>query len=78
MKSNNEGPEAKPKEPFRKVGDSAKNDYEKGMPAAHTFFQVKSLALIADARKVSESLHSGGRRGVRQYKPEVCRGSCDR
>ena len=28
------------------------NDYEKGIPAAHTFFQVKSLALIAHARKV--------------------------
>lgn len=52
MKSNNEGPEAKPKEPFRKVGDSARNDYEKGMPAAHTLFQVNNLALIANARKV--------------------------
>ena len=40
------------KVPFRKVGDSARNDYEKGMPAAHTLFQVKSLALIANARKV--------------------------
>ena len=45
------------KEPFRKVGDSARNDYEKGMPAAHTLFQVKSLALIPDARKYHESLH---------------------
>ena len=44
-------------EPFRKVGDSAKNDYKKGMPAAHTLFQEKSLALIANARKVGESLH---------------------
>ena len=40
------------KEPFRNVEDSARNDYEKGMPAAHTLFQVKSLALIANARKV--------------------------
>ena len=40
------------KEPFRKVGDSARNDYEKGMPTAHTLFQVKDLALIANARKV--------------------------
>ena len=39
-------------EPFRKVEDSARYDYEKGMPAAHTLFQVKSLALIAHARKV--------------------------
>ena len=45
------------KEPFRKVGDSARNGYEKGMPAAHTLFQVKSLALIANARKHSISLH---------------------
>ena len=45
------------KEPFRKVGDSARNGYEKGMPAAHTLFQVKSLALIANARKYSKSLH---------------------
>ena len=52
MKSNNEGLEAKPKESFRNVGDSVRNDYEKGMPAAHTFFQVKSPALIAQARKV--------------------------
>ena len=45
------------KEPFWKVGDSARNDYEKGMPAAHTLFQVKSLALIANARKYYKSLH---------------------
>ena len=37
---------------FGKVEDSARYDYEKGMPAAHTLFQVKSLALIAHARKV--------------------------
>ena len=46
------------KEPFRKVRDSARNDYEKGMPAAYTVFQVKGLALIANARKYRESLHS--------------------
>ena len=34
------------------------NDYEKGMPAAHTLFQVKGLALIANARKVGVLLHS--------------------
>ena len=45
------------KEPFRKVGDSARNDYEKGMPAEHTLFQVKSLALIANARKYLQILH---------------------
>ena len=45
------------KEPFRKVGDSARNDYENGVPAAHTVFQVKGLALIANARKVGISLH---------------------
>ena len=45
------------KEPFRKVGDLARNDYEKGMPAAHTLFQVKSLALIADAIKYCNFLH---------------------
>ena len=39
--------------PFRKVGDSVRNDYEKGMPATHTLFQVKSPALIAHARKVA-------------------------
>ena len=44
------------KEPFLKVEDSARNDYEKGMPAAHTLFKVKSLALIANARKVYVSL----------------------
>ena len=33
------------------------NDYEKGMRRRHTLFQVKSLALIANARKVYESLH---------------------
>ena len=32
--------------------------YEKGMPAAHTLFQVKSLALIADAIKYLLLLHS--------------------
>ena len=32
-----------------------------GMPAEHTHFRVKSLALIANARKVGESLHSAGR-----------------
>ena len=32
-------------------------DYEKGMLAAHTLFQVKSPALIAHAIKVYESLH---------------------
>ena len=37
--------------------NSTSNDYEKGMPAAHTLFQVKSLALIANARKVCKSLH---------------------
>ena len=31
-------------------------DYEKGMPAAHTLFQVKSPALIAHAIKVHELL----------------------
>ena len=36
------------------------NDYEMGMPAAHTHFQVKSLALIANARKYHESLHHYG------------------
>ena len=41
----------------RKVGDSARNDYGNGMPAAHTLFQVKSLALIANARKYHERLH---------------------
>ena len=39
--------------------NSTSNDYEKGMPAAHTLFQVKSLALIANARKVCISLHLG-------------------
>ena len=48
------------KEPFRKVGDSAMNDYEMGMPAAHTHFQVKSLALIANARKYGIFLHRVG------------------
>ena len=33
------------------------NDHEKGVPAAHTLFQVKGLALIANARKYHESLH---------------------
>ena len=42
---------------FRKVEDSARNDYGKGMPAAPTLFQVKGLALIANARKYSKSLH---------------------
>ena len=49
------------KESFRKVGDSARSDYEKGMPTAHTLFQVKGLALIANARKYYESLHPGPR-----------------
>ena len=35
------------------------NDYEMGMRAAPTHFQVKGLALIANARKVCISLQLG-------------------
>ena len=55
--------------------NSTSNDYEKGMPAAHTLFQVKSLALIANARKVCKSLHF-----LQQLVPEphpVYRVNCD-